>query len=148
MSRRSRRLTGIAALVVVAAGALAAAPDDEPDVVVVQPVLIAFKGSLPAKQVDRSKKEARALAEELFEQAQAEDADFDAMVKQYTSDSYPGVYKLTNHDAPITGGAYQRKEMATRFGDVAFKLEVGEVGLAAYSVTASPYGWHIIKRLE
>jgi hypothetical protein len=70
------------------------------------------------------------------------------MVKQYTSDSYPGIYKLTNRDAPIMGGAYQRKEMASRFGDVAFDLEIGEVGLASYSVTGSPYGWHLIKRLE
>jgi hypothetical protein len=120
----------------------------EPDVVVVQHALIAFKGSLPSGEVERTKKEARALAEKLFEEAQAEDFDFDAMVKEYTGDSYPGIYKLTNNGAPIIGGAYQRKQMASRFGDVAFSLEVGEVGLAKYHAMGSPYGWHIIKRLE
>jgi hypothetical protein len=35
-----------------------------------------------------------------------------------------------------------------RFGDVAFGLAVGEVGLAAYHAATSPYGWHVIKRLE
>ena len=146
--RKWTSLALISFLVLVAADAPIDARGKEPDVVVVQHVLIGFKGSIPRKPIERTKKEARALAEKLFDEAQAEDADFDAMVKEYTSDSYPGIYKLTNEGAPITGGAFQRKEMASRFGDVAFGLDIGEIGLAPYSVTGSPYGWHIIKRLE
>jgi len=120
----------------------------EPDIVVVQHALIAYKGRVPHKKIERTKKEAKALAEKLFDEAQAEGFDFDAMVKEYTADSYPGIYQLTNDDAPIIGGAHQRKAMASRFGDVSFELEIGGVGLASYSSTGSPYGWHIIKRLE
>ena len=38
--------------------------------------------------------------------------------------------------------------MVAAFGDVAFELEVGEVGLAKYHAGNSPYGWHVILRLE
>ena len=73
---------------------------------------------------------------------------FDALVKEFTDDSYPGTYTLTNDGVPITSGAHPREQMAMAFGDVAFSLAVGEVGMAKYDGFKSPYGWHIIKRLE
>ena len=83
---------------------------------------------------------------EVFERAKTE--DFDALVKEYTNDSYPGIYKMTNNGAPIQAGAAKRSGMVRAFGDVAFGLAVDEVGMANYSAGSSPYGWHIIKRLE
>jgi parvulin-like peptidyl-prolyl isomerase len=41
-----------------------------------------------------------------------------------------------------------RSQVVAKFGDLAFRLEVGEVGLASYHAALSPYGWHVIKRLE
>ncbi|MFT5049926.1 MAG: peptidyl-prolyl cis-trans isomerase B (cyclophilin B) [Chlamydiales bacterium] len=41
-----------------------------------------------------------------------------------------------------------REQMVPAFGDVGFLLEVGEVGLAPFDPAKSPYGWHVIKRLE
>lgn len=120
---------------------------DEPDRVTVQHVLIGFKRSVPNKKLDRTKKEAKALADELLQRA-TEGEDFSALVKEYTDDNYPGIYTLTNTEAPRVPGGRQRKDMVARFGDVAFRLEVGEVGLAAYHGGLSPYGWHVIKRLE
>lgn len=120
---------------------------DEPDVVTVQHVLIGFKRSVPNKKLERTKKEAQALVEDLLARAQ-QGEDFDAMVKEYTSDSYPGIYKLTNRDTPLLPNSRQRSEMVSSFGDVAFSLAVGEVGMAKYHGGNSPYGWHLIKRLE
>jgi foldase protein PrsA len=120
---------------------------DEPDVVVVQHILIGFKKSVRGKELERTKKEAAALAEQLLERARAGE-DFDAMVKEYTDDQYPGVYRLTNFDAPLMQNSHERKSMVANFGAVAFELEVGEVGLAKYHPGNSPFGWHIIKRLE
>jgi len=119
----------------------------EPDVVVVQHILISFKGKVDKKKnVTRTKKEAEALATELFERATSE--DFEALVKEYTDDSFPGIYKLTNNGAPRITGAVPRSGMVTSFGDVAFSLDVGEIGMASYSGGSSPYGWHIVKRLS
>jgi foldase protein PrsA len=140
------------AVALAAAASLAAAgePADgrrEPDRVVVQHVLIGFKHSIPNKTLERSKAQARQLAEDLLRRAR-DGEDFDALVRQYTDDRHPGIYVLTNHKAPRTTGARTRDEMVPRFGDVAFRLEVGEVELAEYHAALCPYGWHVLKRLE
>lgn len=41
-----------------------------------------------------------------------------------------------------------REDMAPAFGDVGFALQPGEIGLAPYDKTSSPFGIHIIKRLQ
>ena len=41
-----------------------------------------------------------------------------------------------------------REQMVPGFGDAAFPLKVGEVGIANYNSSTSPFGWHVIKRLE
>ena len=122
----------------------------EPERVTVQHILIAFKGSLPDDQkVTRSKEDAEKLALQIFERANAGE-DFAAMVKTYTNDSYPGIYKMTNKGvAPDKAKQeYSRTGMVKAFGDASFGLAVGGVGLAAYDPAASRFGWHIIKRLE
>jgi len=136
------------ALVVALAFALPGhAGKGEPGRVSVQHILIGFKDSIPGRKLPRSKKEARALADELLKRAQ-EGEDFLKLVEEYTDDKPPGIYLLTNDDAPRVAGSRQRKEMVPGFGDVAFSLKVDEIGMADYSFRLSPYGWHIIKRLE
>ncbi|RMH01368.1 MAG: hypothetical protein D6702_11655 [Planctomycetota bacterium] len=44
--------------------------------------------------------------------------------------------------------SFPRQQMAKAFGDVAFSLGVGEIGMAEYSPVESPFGWHIIKRIK
>lgn len=41
-----------------------------------------------------------------------------------------------------------REQMVPGFADVAFGLAPGEVGIAPHDAQRSPYGWHVIKRLE
>ncbi len=148
MRSRTMIAWGICAALLWMAPAAEAAKKDEPSVVVVQHILIGFKRSIPGKKLDRTKSEARGLAEELYERARSAGTDFDALVQEYTDDSHPGILKLTNTDAPLQSGATPRSGVVPRFGDVAFGLEVGEVGLAPYSAATSPFGWHVIKRLE
>jgi parvulin-like peptidyl-prolyl isomerase len=121
----------------------------EPERVTVQHILIAFKGSLPDPKVTRSKEEAEKIALQIFERTKAGE-DFAAMVKMYTNDSYPGIYKMTNKGVTPDKSKqeYSRTGMVRAFGDVGFSLEVGGVGLAVYDPATSKYGWHIIKRLE
>jgi len=122
----------------------------EPERVTVQHILIAFKGSLPDDtKVTRSKEDAEKLALQVFERAKAGE-DFAAMVKMYTNDSYPGIYKMTNKGVTPDRAKqeYSRMGMVKAFGNIGFSLEVGGVGLAVYDPATSKYGWHIIKRLD
>lgn len=120
-----------------------------PDRVAVQHVLIAFRGSIPEEKVTRSREEAQALALEVFERAKRGE-NFDKLVKSYTDDEYPGIYRMTNFGLPFSKekGEYPRAGMVWSFGEVGFDLSVGGIGLAVYDPGNSKYGWHIIKRLE
>lgn len=118
---------------------LMAKPEEAVEKIEIQHVLISFRGADPRMtKVTRSKDEAKALAEKVYADAIG-GGDFDALVKQYTDDSSPGIYPLTQAS---------RARMVRSFGDVGFRLKVGEIGVAPWDATASPFGWHIIKRLK
>jgi parvulin-like peptidyl-prolyl isomerase len=118
--------------------ALMAKPEQQVQSVEIQHVLIGYKGAPRMTRVTRSKDEAKVLAEKVYAEAMG-GADFDALVKQYTDDSAPGIY-------PVSQAS--RAGMAKSFGDVGFRLKVGEIGVAPWDAQASPFGWHIIKRLK
>jgi parvulin-like peptidyl-prolyl isomerase len=106
--------------------------------ITVQHVLIAFNGAPRIQGVTRSKEEAKVLAEQVWQQAIG-GADFKALMKQHSNDSGGGEYPMTKAG---------RAQMVAGFGDVGFRLAVGEIGVAPWHATASPYGWHIIKRVK
>ena len=121
----------------------------EPDYISVQHILVGFTGTVPGKSITRSQEEAQALAEDVFKRAQAGE-DFDVLVKEYTDDSHPGIYKMANFDVPadMSQRVFARSQMVKAFGDVGFPLEVGEIGMASYDPETSQFGWHVIKRVE
>ena len=117
--------------------------------ITVQHILIAFKGSIPEARVSRSLSEAKGLAFALYARARKGE-DFDALVKQYTDDEYPGIYAMSNFgvEPDAARKEYARSRMVKAFGDVGFRLKVGGIGLAEHDPKDSKYGWHIIKRLS
>ena len=123
-------------------------PTTPPDHIEVQHVLIGFQGSIPGKTITRTKAEAEKLAMDVLDQAR-KGANMDALVQKYTDDQFPGVYDLANTGiTPTAQGEYPRNGMVKGFSDAAFGLSVGNVGIANYDPKASPFGWHIIKRLR
>ncbi|MGH9750552.1 MAG: peptidylprolyl isomerase, partial [Candidatus Polarisedimenticolia bacterium] len=118
-----------------------------PQRVAVQHILISVGGKLPGKPV-RTADEARTLAGDLLERARG-GQDYDALVRTFTDDRAPGIYRLANHGVTPSGREeYPRRGMVSCFGDVAFALAVGEIGLCEYDERASPWGFHIIKRIR
>jgi hypothetical protein len=117
------------------------------DTIEVQHLLVAHKGA-GIGGVTRSMEEAELLAAELYAKIR-DGADFDALVKEHTDDSHPGIYGMTMvGDGDRNAGVYPRKGMVAAFGDVGWRLNVGEVGVAPFDSRTSPYGWHIIKRTK
>lgn len=115
-----------------------AKPEHDAAQVEVQHLLVGHSGARGLNGVTRSKGEAEILAAELLQRALAGE-DFGAMVKEYTDDAFPGIYPMT---------AAGRGQMVKGFGDISWHLGVGEYGVALEHPTASPYGWHIVKRLK
>lgn len=106
----------------------------------VEHVLIAFQGAQKAAGVTRSQDEAKKLAEEVWKRAVSGE-DFTALRKQYSNDNKGGLdsYAMTRAT---------RKTMVAAFGDVAWRLKPGEIGVAPFDKQKSPFGYHIIKRLK
>lgn len=128
----------------------------EPSHVSIQHILISFGGILPgsSKLIRRSQIGAEKLANEVLERAKSGE-DFDLMVTELTDDSPPGIYRIANYDQEVfMEGPDQARWVRPRtglvkgFGDVGFSLKVGEIGMAEYSASDSPFGWHIIKRIK
>lgn len=76
---------------------------------------------------------AEALAKEVLAKATAKDADFAALVKQYSQD--PG--------QPAEGYTFRKGEMVPEFEQAAFALKEGQVS----GIVKTTYGYHIIKRM-
>ena len=112
-----------------------------------QHILISFAGKVPGKNITRTQEEARTLAGEVFERAKKGE-DFDTLVKTYTDDRAPGIYALANSGVTPSADEFSRDRMVPAFGEVGFSLAPGEIGMAEYDPARSPFGWHIIKRLE
>ena len=112
----------------------------------VQHILIAFAGTgLPQT---RSKDQAEQLAAELFASIRA-GADFDKLVREHTGRlTHPGIYGMFADQSAAKPGDSPRTRMVAAFGNVGWRLKVGEVGVAGFDPAASPYGWHIVKRIE
>jgi hypothetical protein len=110
----------------------------------VEHILIAFAGAQRARAT-RTREEAEALAARLLDQI-GQGADFSALRKANSDDPGPGIYAMVV--GLSQGDEYPRSGMARAFGDTGWRLKVGEIGVAAYDPDASPFGWHIIKRLE
>jgi len=122
---------------------------NEPERVEVQHILISFQSAIPDETVTRTKEEAEALARELLDRAKSGE-DFDGLVKEYTDDQHPGIYRMSNVGIPPDAATqeFSRERMVKAFGDVSFSLDVNEIGMTSYDPVASKYGWHIIKRLK
>jgi hypothetical protein len=117
---------------------LMAKPEQPDEKIEIQHILISFQGAPRMSGVTRSKEEAKVLAQKVYAEVIG-GGDFDALVKQYTNDSAPGIYPLTKSG---------RTGYVKGFGDVGFRLKVGEIGVAPWDASASPFGWHIIKRIK
>jgi len=114
---------------------LLASPEHSDETVKVQHILIAFKGAQRSEQT-RSKDAAEALAADMFERGKKGE-DFTAMMEQYTNDPGEGIYELTKATGFVAG-----------FKNVCWRLQPGMIGVAPFDMAASPFGWHIIKRLK
>jgi len=120
----------------------------EPSVITLKHILIAFEGAERSEQ-KRSKAEAQNLTYDLLGRAKSGE-DFDKLMKEFSNDPGGGTYTLVNEGVtPDTAtGEFERHGMVPAFGDVGFRILVGEIGVAEYDPKTSPFGWHIIKRIK
>jgi parvulin-like peptidyl-prolyl isomerase len=124
-------------------------PNGEPAVITLKHILIAFKDT--GTKATRTKEEAQKLAYELVGRAKSGE-DFEKLMKDNTDDSPDGgTYTMVNDGLLPEKEEFARsgpRGMVKAFGDVGFRINVGEIGVAEHHPADSPYGWHIIKRIK
>jgi parvulin-like peptidyl-prolyl isomerase len=109
-----------------------------PERIAARHILITYVGSTKSVPgATHTEAEARALAEQIVQEAQQPDADFSALARKYTEE--PGG-KERGGDL----GKFGRGQMVPAFEQVAFKLTIGEIS----TVVQSPFGFHVIQRYE
>jgi len=113
----------------------------------VQHILIGFSGSIPGKKIERTPEEAKRLAEDLLNQAKITPEKFEDLVRAKSDDQVPGIYELVDFGKAPFEGQFSRSTMVQGFGDLAFRLKPGEIGLVNFDAKKSPFGFHIMKRL-
>ncbi len=114
----------------------------------VQHILIAFQGSLPHKKVERSFEEAEKLAKDLLERAKKEPEKFEDLVRAYSDDQVPGIYEMVDFGEFPNEKQHSRASMVVGFGDLAFQLQPNQIALLSYDSKRSPYGFHVLKRIQ
>lgn len=133
------------------AAALMQRPEHAVRRVKVQHLLIArYMSDRDGRKQRLSPAEAEALAAKVWARAKAGES-FDALVKEFTYDQYPGTYLMVADKAEANQFQYARDGMIPAFGDAAWRLSNendGEVGIILYDSAKSWYGYHIIKRIE
>jgi len=135
------------------APAPAASPRKEPDHVSVDHILVGVGGAgLPG--ITRTKDDARTIAYDILERVRKGE-DW-AALKSGHSDDRPGPgsppggpYAMANRGVAKSHALeFDRAGMVAAFGDVGFRLEVGDVGIADFDARTSPFGYHLIKRVR
>lgn len=112
-----------------------AAAAEPPSEIRIQHVLIAYKGAKDAaKTTQRSKEDAKKLAEEVRKKA-IEGADFAELAKQHSDDE-------GSRERLGSLGKVKRETLVKPVADAAFALSVDAIS----EVVESPYGFHVIKR--
>lgn len=123
---------------------LQAKPEKDVDRVTVRHVLVSFDGA--GTGATRTKEAAEALAAEVYQRLKAGE-DFATLKQQHSDDPGPPTYTMVSGQ-PQEAGVYARSGMVPAFGDVGWRLDVDEIGVAPFDAKKSPYGWHVIQRVE
>ncbi len=110
-------------------------PEAEPEEIAAQHILVAYRGAKRApRDVQRTKAEAKARAEEVLKKARAKEQPFEQLALEYSDDD-------SKHNRASLG-KFKKDKMVPEFSTPAFKLKVGEIS----EVVETPFGFHVIKR--
>lgn len=125
---------------------------NEPEHITVDHILIGVAGA--RMPVERTVEEAQGIADDIGTRLTAGE-DWEKLKNEFSDDppqkgpARGGPYALANNGVVATPpGEYERSGMVPGFGNVGFTLEVGEFGVAPFDAAASPFGFHIIKRVQ
>lgn len=131
------------ALLRAAVAALAARSEHRSDTATVDHILIMVDD-------ERSEAQAEELAADVMHRPLFGGESWDELKSTYSGDPPPGgPYPMhLSHVTSPPSPSYPRAGMVPGFGFAAWRLQVGETGIVPHDLDASPYGFHIVRRVQ
>jgi len=122
--------------------------------VLLERILISYRGNPLDVKARRSREDAKALAHRILERARAGE-DFVQLRNGYSDDRSEGAetangpYVLLNYDVDIAPTLprtprMERMGMGRRFGDRAFRMQPGDIALVEYHEKDHPVGYEVL----
>jgi hypothetical protein len=150
-------IVGPAVIAVVLAAAAVAAPTRpetipvkpavRPERVEVQRIFLPFGQTYPYRTAKRTRAETDSLARALLDSAR-QGADFDSLVKRYSSDRFPGIYKVVDRGVRPGPGERPYRGIPPAVADSAFGISPGNIQLVPWDAEVCRYGFEVIRRLK
>jgi parvulin-like peptidyl-prolyl isomerase len=111
--------------------------------------LVLNHGARGDEEFGRSVSELNARAERHYKQLEQRIEAGELAVEEAEREMESFIESLrADSDQARALSGFPRAALIPAFGDVGFLLAPGEVGLATHDERSSPFGWHVIKRLE
>lgn len=110
-----------------------------------QDIVIQFKDIQPTHT--RTKKEAEALAQKLYQDLQKRPSQFGEARKQYSDDPRPKAFQVVNFAHEATPNELKREDISEGLAEVLFQMKVGDIALVPYHAEKNPVGFQIIMAL-
>ena len=119
----------------------------DPQHIAVRDLLVAFTGSAPGIDVDRTKAEAESMATSLYARARAGE-DFGDLQETYSDSPSRDTLGIANYGVTPDSTENPRTSVLPGFGNVAFALQPDSIGLAPWDTVSCPHGWFLIQRVR
>jgi hypothetical protein len=122
-------------------------PAVHPERVEVQRLVLPFGQTFPYRTLKRTRAEADSLARALLESARR-GADFDTLVKRYSYDRFPAIYRVAGRGIRPGPGERPWSGLPPAVADSAFSISPGNIQLIPWDPKVCRYGFEIIRRLK
>ncbi|MDH3591529.1 MAG: peptidylprolyl isomerase, partial [Planctomycetota bacterium] len=111
---------------------------------------IPFEGAKDApKGIPLDKAGAAAIAREVMQRLGAgEDFGQIGAERHYTKSRYKATFSLVESTVRLKRGDLRRDNVPKALARLAFNLELGQAGVCEYHEVESPYGYHVLLRIE
>jgi len=124
-------------------------PRAVPNRVRVMQIHVPWKDSKGSHGATRTREEARTLAEDCYRRALAGE-EFEQLADRFhdQDSGMPPSLTVVARGTKAEPGERTSRSLPTAFARLIFRLDVGEVGICQDHVEESPFGWHVVKRIE
>ncbi|MHC4163124.1 MAG: FG-GAP-like repeat-containing protein [Planctomycetota bacterium] len=114
----------------------------------VKQILVRWSGARGAQGVERDQAEARKLARHLTRLARRGETFQRIVATEPDAGLEVEVLTVVADAGTRRAGEYSRADLPTALSELVFNLDVGEVGLCEFHEKESPFGWHVVMRVE